>query len=171
VWISWIPSQIPSLWSAADGGRWMNAIELLFFDSNVRPSGYKPSIIEVSRAFEARPFGLLDWVPRPHTAILPFRGSVDTRYELANDGHDTRAIQAYLGTAIFRIPRALYRAGSAEFQGVLLRLAQLQRLRRTLLVHFCSQPSRSSTSPPMYRRIDFLDSRPSFVVRFKQIFA
>jgi hypothetical protein len=61
---------------------------------------------------------------------------------------------------------ALFRAGSAEFQESFTS-SSASTAKTDLLVNFCSQRSKSGASLPMYRRIDFLDGAPSFVVRFK----
>jgi site-specific recombinase XerD len=42
-----------------------------------------------------------------------------TGYKLANDGHDTRAIQQYLGPPQHHAHRALHRAQPGAVQGVL----------------------------------------------------
>jgi hypothetical protein len=83
------------------------------------------------------------------TAELPGLDEEDIQVELAN-GHvcDPRLPRA----PQYSEYHALYRAGSAEFQGVLLRLSQLQRLRRTLLVHFCSWPAIEEVNPAVHRR-------------------
>jgi site-specific recombinase XerD len=43
-------------------------------------------------------------------------------YKLANDGHDTRAIQAYLGHRNIQNTTALHRLGAAAVQGIFSRL-------------------------------------------------